>query len=539
MKKEKLYYILSHGFSKDCENLIVRWLKAQPKTYTTFTKLWKEMSFGNVYHGKKSFAELIERCEEIINIAKYYMAYPSTNMEESIAGLFIVYGLIALQPIPDFVPVRVTPYDLIHMKKLLSYAYDTKRLDVVYIMMSVMIKGPIFYTVEERPTAFDDSYVKYYNGNVKNSERFSVTRHYTMFKDHLQAKALFHNLNLQMNEYINSKCQLPGFQRTKEDKETMLESALSEMKKAFQIAMNATEQISLPSSRRKGKSTKGQMARKLEEEERTLSELKHRALTSKVGRVKFLQSVQEPQPSTSTAGPYDATAGPSGLNTGADWKAEINLKKRKRYCSSSDSDLDNQLNLGDMNLDEQDEMKQKILVAHPTGEVLKVEYEPEIKEEPNWNNMEEIFNQALSKQPKESYRMPKTLIVKGKMKRLGTLEVAGYSEYEYLTRNERNKLKCQAESIRVKREAKKSQDEPQEVPESIEIEVPQLMNIKSEPREGSMGEIEVEVPAMQEIEIEGYGEAQNTAEEPKPPTSGDSPLEEEQGTQGRSLFMII
>ncbi|CAH2057051.1 unnamed protein product, partial [Iphiclides podalirius] len=156
---------IADGFMDDVEELIQKCLQRQDVIdFQSFCIVWKEMDIGCLYNGRTSAAEVAELSEEVLQIAKHYMLANTSNYEESVAGLFLVYSLLNTQPYPGFAALRLVPEDVTAISRLETVARRERRHDVLYILASVLIKGPCQYHAAERERGLEAPIKKYLDG---------------------------------------------------------------------------------------------------------------------------------------------------------------------------------------------------------------------------------------------------------------------------------------------------------------------------------------------------------------------------------------
>ncbi|XP_028163289.1 snRNA-activating protein complex subunit 1 isoform X1 [Ostrinia furnacalis] len=199
---------IADGFADDCEELIHRWIKTDTLTFETFCELWKDMQFDMLYHGRSSGTELAELSEELIQIAKHYMVSNPDNFEESVGGLFLVYGLINLQPYPGFATVRFVPEDVYAIKRIETMARASRRKDVLYILGSVLIKGPVQYHAAARERGMEAALKKYAEGTT-GIDRMGVRPKGVFFRQNEELD-LLRELNHITRRYAEAKKAIPG-----------------------------------------------------------------------------------------------------------------------------------------------------------------------------------------------------------------------------------------------------------------------------------------------------------------------------------------
>lgn len=82
------------------------------------------------------------------------------------AGLFLVYSLMHLQPFQNFASLRLVPEDIPAIQRIETVARREKRYDVLYILASVLIKGPCQFHAAERERGMEPAIKKYLDGKV-------------------------------------------------------------------------------------------------------------------------------------------------------------------------------------------------------------------------------------------------------------------------------------------------------------------------------------------------------------------------------------
>ncbi|XP_047035144.1 snRNA-activating protein complex subunit 1-like [Helicoverpa zea] len=178
---------IADGFADDCDELIHRCLQAGTVTFEVFSEIWKEMEISSLYHGRTSNAEIAELSEEVLHIAKHYMVADTSNFEESVAGLFLVYGLLNTQPFSKFAALRIVQEDLPAIERIKLVARRDRRQDVLYVLGSVLIQGPVQYHAVVRERGMEYSIRKYLEGYT------------TIDKQGVRPKGIFYRQNTELD----------------------------------------------------------------------------------------------------------------------------------------------------------------------------------------------------------------------------------------------------------------------------------------------------------------------------------------------------
>ncbi|GBP67709.1 snRNA-activating protein complex subunit 1 [Eumeta japonica] len=169
-----LVYI-ADGFEEDCEALLQRYLICNIHNYQAFCKIWKEMKFSYIFHGRISTAELGEFSEEVLHIVKKILVKKINNMEEAIGAMFLLYGLVHLQPFKKFAHIRLVPEDVSAINKIEAFAREHKRYDVLFILGSLLIEGPVQYHLADKEYGLERSMKKSFEETV-SIEKLSLMK---------------------------------------------------------------------------------------------------------------------------------------------------------------------------------------------------------------------------------------------------------------------------------------------------------------------------------------------------------------------------
>ncbi|XP_023944243.2 uncharacterized protein LOC112050253 [Bicyclus anynana] len=160
----QLYQVnIADGFASDCDELVHRCLQVPTLDFQEFSKIWKAMNFDLLYLGRTSSAEIAELSEELVNTAKRYMVKDTSYFQESVAGLFLVYSLLHLQPFSGFAYLTLVPADVRAVTRIEMVARRERRLDILYILGEVLVKWTQYHVVE-RPRGMEMVIRKYLEG---------------------------------------------------------------------------------------------------------------------------------------------------------------------------------------------------------------------------------------------------------------------------------------------------------------------------------------------------------------------------------------
>ncbi|XP_075985301.1 uncharacterized protein LOC142982607 [Anticarsia gemmatalis] len=154
---------IADGFADDCDELMHRCLKESPVNFKVFYTVFRDMQMSSLFEERSSGAEIAELSEEVINIAKYYMVANTSNFEESVVGLFLVYALVKLQPFKDFAHLHLVDEDVPYIERIEQVARRDKRVDILYILGTILAEHTRFHAAA-RERGMEQSYRKYLEG---------------------------------------------------------------------------------------------------------------------------------------------------------------------------------------------------------------------------------------------------------------------------------------------------------------------------------------------------------------------------------------
>lgn len=313
MASTALQLFIADGFADDCDELIHRCLRETPVTYRVFCEVFRNMQMSCVFHDRNSGAEIAELSEEVINIAKYYMLANTSNFEETVIGLFLVYAMVTLQPFANFAYLRIVDEDVPLIVRIEQVARRDKRLDVLYVLGRVLVEHSRYHAAA-RERGMEAPYKKYLEGGPMGDSLG------------LRPKGVF----LRQNEELDIIKELSGLQ--------LRYDAAKSVMKAFDL--NYTDPKlpeQMESSLRNIITGIIQPSDKdpnieVQESARTIKE---RAMKSKVDGIKYLIGVNERSPTKSKA-PHksDIKSSPGKVKTGCAKKLPNIQSRRKQSLAS-------------------------------------------------------------------------------------------------------------------------------------------------------------------------------------------------------------
>ncbi|XP_013137921.1 PREDICTED: uncharacterized protein LOC106102871 [Papilio polytes] len=430
---------IADGFQDDCENLIQKCVvRHDILEYHMFCRIWKEMNMGCLYQGRTSAAEIAELSEEVLHIAKHYMVADTTIFEESVAGLFLVYSLMHLQPFQNFASLRLVPEDIPAIQRIETVARREKRYDVLYILASVLIKGPCQFHAAERERGMEPAIKKYLDG-FKSLDSVRGVRCRGVFYQQTEELDLIREIGVITKKYTEAKAEvmgpgcvdqslqyidenlsdelsyslknlLSGFQDDDDDiNEDNVKTEKTHLNSVEEIKMKAMKEVVNPLKHLTGVDNRKKVTKTKQEERKGV------ACSGK--QLEKCDSNKKRQPSPNENKSKKIKKNEDETDVKSEDEADIELHISYSDCESSDNE----------NITETPIVKSLPVLINNTGE-----YEIEIINEGESNEMTSKSNQTVVKTltvpmkrvKKEKMRTLKNRQLRSRLSRLGTLKVA-------------------------------------------------------------------------------------------------------------------
>ncbi|KAK7922038.1 hypothetical protein WMY93_008940 [Mugilogobius chulae] len=132
-------------FTEDVEDLLARFQQTDTVRYETFSAIWREMRFSDVFHGLPSMSEMKRFCRLTLATAvKYFL--PPYSYQIRVGGLYLMYGLYYSQLAIPPVSIRIALKDWAHVEKFVQDSISCGHYDVVYIYKKLISHKAIHYT---------------------------------------------------------------------------------------------------------------------------------------------------------------------------------------------------------------------------------------------------------------------------------------------------------------------------------------------------------------------------------------------------------
>ncbi|XP_063375058.1 uncharacterized protein LOC134662718 [Cydia amplana] len=488
---------IADGFADDCEELVHRCSRVDHLNYPTFCSHYKEMNFAMVYQHRSTNAEIGELSEELLQIAKHYMVRDTSNIEESVAGLFIVYALLNLQPFPRFAALRLVPDDLPAIARLERVARRDNRLDVLYVLANVLVRGPVQFQADARPRGMEAAYRNNLEGFC-NIDAHGV-RPKGVYSRQNEELDLLRDMNAIFERYSKAKAQIPGFQRRDESSRSLAVELSDSLKRVINGITDDTEGSSV-----------------LDHHD-TVQEIKKRAMRNAVSTVRHLNSAEQRQRhSTPKAG---------RIQEGKGAKRQKSSKKSPKTKSNSSSSSEEDEDDKDIEILAKDVMSQASFrdIIHEKEPQLNIDSLPRLLTTETDGKFYEIEIIDEMKQP--------TLPVLNKNDGKIEIEISGkMNSSERVNSDDGKVIEIEIDEVKNSNDNSSGSSKANS---TAEIEV--IDNTK-----GQIGEVDKTKEVIKEVEVKTKDENEDKILKPKkksrPKKNGKSPKNEEKKTNDDMFF---
>ncbi|XP_058800493.1 snRNA-activating protein complex subunit 1-like [Phymastichus coffea] len=131
------------GFYEDCIKLFEIFKSHESIRFEDFVAAWQEIKFSLIFLCRKNYAELIEFCEESLQIAKSFVL-TSNDFIDRVAGLYLLYGLYNKIPIED-IKIRVTLKEWEFFLEFFEQLKYEKLHDASYIFAKLVTDNAFYH----------------------------------------------------------------------------------------------------------------------------------------------------------------------------------------------------------------------------------------------------------------------------------------------------------------------------------------------------------------------------------------------------------
>ncbi|XP_064454878.1 snRNA-activating protein complex subunit 1-like [Ornithodoros turicata] len=124
---------IAAGFPTDMSMLLDRFVVTNSVRYEGFAKLWREAKFPLIFCGRKDLREMRQFIDETFSII-LQLWVPTSNFQEKVFALYMLYGMYTMQPITPKVKIRIKMNHWAMSQELLQQSAKEQHLDICYII---------------------------------------------------------------------------------------------------------------------------------------------------------------------------------------------------------------------------------------------------------------------------------------------------------------------------------------------------------------------------------------------------------------------
>ncbi|XP_074097974.1 proximal sequence element A Pbp45 [Cotesia typhae] len=198
MDASKSFYCAA-GFRDDATEFISQFVLSESHMYDDFVLVWKEMKFFRVFIGRSTRSELMEFCEEALDITKELLL-SFKDFIEKIGGLFLLYSIYFSMPLrgPKIRIIMSEWENLIAFKKSLI---DQKRWDCIMVLNKLVDGNAFAYCLCDNERGLENYYVlkDFMKGNSRPIESQ---------KKKVKLQSIFDNVVKEASNYSKLKDKL-------------------------------------------------------------------------------------------------------------------------------------------------------------------------------------------------------------------------------------------------------------------------------------------------------------------------------------------
>ncbi|KAG5265848.1 hypothetical protein AALO_G00247030 [Alosa alosa] len=137
----------------DLEELLGRFQRTASVRYEEFSTIWKDMDFGEIFHGIKNLKEKNDFSRMALNAATTYLL-PPYPFQIRVGGVYILYGLYHSQSAFPKQKIRLALKDWEDVQAFTQDAMGSKHYDVVYILHKLLGAKAFHFTAMPVPLVF-------------------------------------------------------------------------------------------------------------------------------------------------------------------------------------------------------------------------------------------------------------------------------------------------------------------------------------------------------------------------------------------------
>ncbi|XP_057320637.1 protein PFC0760c [Microplitis mediator] len=195
----KTFYCAA-GFREDVNEVISRFKSLESHKYCDFAQVWKSMKFHRIFTGRSTRSELMEFCEEALDMSKEYLITNERDPVEKIGGLFMMYSIYFSMPLKGpKIRIIMSEWEiLITFKKMLV---ENERWDCIMVLNKLVDANAFSHCLCDNERGLENYYVlkDFMKGNSRPVESQKKKK---------ELISIFEDVMNEANNYSNLKSKL-------------------------------------------------------------------------------------------------------------------------------------------------------------------------------------------------------------------------------------------------------------------------------------------------------------------------------------------
>lgn len=204
------YQPLIHGVNYDVTSLLSQTVALFDETGTLrishFTKIWRKMNFGLIFHGRQGFRELTEFTEDLLKIVKSY-TLKHNKMGIRAAAIYLWYTLYFKQPTRPKVRLHVDKREYSDLNKFLKQCREERHWEIVYCWSKLIADHAFVFQASNKRLGLE------FSGKASRTNLVSAkkpSKGFDSFFNDSEYKEVYESLQQTHTKYSAMKKALTG-----------------------------------------------------------------------------------------------------------------------------------------------------------------------------------------------------------------------------------------------------------------------------------------------------------------------------------------
>merc|ERR1712062_335477 len=201
---------LIHGVNYDVTSLLNQTVALFDATGTLrishFTKIWRKMNFGLIFHGRQGFRELTEFTEDLLKIVKSY-TLKHNKMGIRAAAIYLWYTLYFKQPTRPKVRLHVDKREYSDLNRFMKQCREERHWEIVYCWSKLIADHAFVFQASNKRLGLE------FSGKASRTNLVSTkkpSKGFDSFFNDSEYKEVYESLQQTHTKYSAMKKALTG-----------------------------------------------------------------------------------------------------------------------------------------------------------------------------------------------------------------------------------------------------------------------------------------------------------------------------------------